>query len=752
MKRDRSSAVRRMLPLFLLLLLPSCAQLNLPWPLGAPRPEPVHAEPQQQQPIEADVADARAELLWDSYGVPHVFAQDAAALFYAFGWAQMRSHGDMILRLYGQARGRAAEYWGERFVESDEWVLTNDVPARAELWLRAQSPHMQAYLDAFVAGINAFAERNPAAIGDTWKAVLPVRTADVLAHQQRVLHFSFMANPLMVSGIRRQWLAAGQSAGGPGDAANAGSDGGPIGAANAGSNAWAIAPARAAGGRAMLLVNPHLPWADFYTWYEAHLVGPGIDAYGATLVGLPVLAMAFNEHLGWAHTVNTIDSADLYELTLSGDGYLFDGVQRAFETRQHTLRVRQADGGIAERPLTVRSSVHGPVVAQRDGRALALRVAGLGAANLPDQYWDMARAQNLAQFEGALSRLQLPMFTVMYADRAGNILHVFNGIVPVRPRGDWAYWQGIVPGDSSATLWTQHHQYFSLPRVLNPASGWLQNANDPPWTTTIPFALEPGFFPPYMAPQRPLAFRPQRSIRMLMEDPRITFDELVAYKHSTRMEAADHLVQDVVAAARRIGDEHARAAAAVLEGWDRTADADSRGGVLFQEFYRAMARHRWPAGTMFEVPWTPRAPLTTPDGLSDPATAVAILSRTAQAVRSAHGALDVPWGAVHRLRRDTLDLPASGGGGDLGIFRVIDFEPLPQDTTRFHATGGDSFILAFEFSDPIRAQALLTYGNATQAGSPHRTDQLSLFARKEMRPVFLTREQVLNNLSRREAF
>jgi acyl-homoserine-lactone acylase len=798
MKRDRSAAVRRMLPLFLLLLLPSCAQLNLPWPLGTPRPEPVQAEPPQQQPIEPDVADARAELLWDSYGVPHVFAQDAAALFYAFGWAQMRSHGDMILRLYGQARGRAAEYWGERFIESDEWVLTNDVPARAELWLRAQSPHMQAYLEAFVAGINAFAERNPGAIGEAWKAVLPVHPADVLAHQQRVLHFTFMASPLMVAGIGRQWLAAGAANGEAGGAANGGhleaasagwnggrlgaahpgsidgnggagagwnggrlgaahpgsndGNGGPVGAVSAGSNAWAIAPARAAGGRAMLLMNPHLPWGDLFTWYEAHLVGPGIDAYGTTLVGFPILAMAFNEHLGWTHTVNTIDSADLYELTLSGDGYLFDGAPRAFETRQHTLRVRQADGSIAERPFTVRSSVHGPVVAQRDGRALALRVAGLGASNLPDQYWDMARSQNLAQFEAALSRLQLPMFTVMYADRAGNILHSFNGLVPVRPRGDWAYWQGIVPGDSSATLWTQHHQYFSLPRVLNPPSGWLQNANDPPWTTTIPFALEPAFFPAYMAPQRPLAFRPQRSIRMLMEDPRITFDEMVAYKHSTRMEAADHLVQDVVAAARRIGDVHARDAAAVLERWDRTADADSRGGVLFQAFYRAMARHQWPTGSMFEVPWTPRAPLTTPDGLSDPATAVAILSRTAQAIHGTYGALDVPWGAVHRLRRDTLDLPASGGGGDLGIFRVLDLEPLPQDTTRFHATGGDSFILALEFSEPIRAQALLTYGNATQPGSPHRADQLGLYARKEMRPVFLTREQVLNNLLRREAF
>ena len=51
------------------------------------------------------------EILWDSWGVPHIFAADMPNLFYAFGWAQMANHGDLLLELYGQARGRAAEYW-----------------------------------------------------------------------------------------------------------------------------------------------------------------------------------------------------------------------------------------------------------------------------------------------------------------------------------------------------------------------------------------------------------------------------------------------------------------------------------------------------------------------------------------------------------------------------------------------------------------------------------------------------------------
>jgi acyl-homoserine-lactone acylase len=417
------------------------------------------------------VENPRVELLWDSWGVPHIFAEDEGALFYAKGRAQMRSHGNLLLRLYGQARGRAAEYWGERFVDSDTWVRTNGVPERAERWLELLSPHMRAYLDAFIAGANAFAEENPDAIAPEWRAVLPLTVTDVLAHQQRVLNYTFMANPAMAAGVSRQWQA------------------------QAGSNAWAVAPSRSATGNALLLINPHLPWGDLFTWYEMHVVAPGVDAYGATLVGFPILSLGFNQHLGWAHTVNTIDSADIYELTLAGDGYLLDGTVREFESERQVLRVRMPDGTVQERPLDIRRSVHGPVIAMREGRALALRVAGLETAGLAEQYWDMLRSSNRSQFEAALSRLQLPMFTVMYADRHGDILHVFNGDVPVRPRGDWAYWQGIVPGDSSVTLWTESHHYYGLPRVLNPESGWLQNANDPPWTTTLPLPLQPASFP-----------------------------------------------------------------------------------------------------------------------------------------------------------------------------------------------------------------------------------------------------------------
>ena len=72
------------------------------------------------------------EILWDEWGVPHIFATDDESMFYSLGWAQTRAHGDLLLELIGKARGRAAEYWGgNENLESDRWIRTMGAPARA---------------------------------------------------------------------------------------------------------------------------------------------------------------------------------------------------------------------------------------------------------------------------------------------------------------------------------------------------------------------------------------------------------------------------------------------------------------------------------------------------------------------------------------------------------------------------------------------------------------------------------------------
>jgi acyl-homoserine-lactone acylase len=670
---------------------------------------------------------ARAELLWDTWGVPHIFADDTANLFYAFGWAQMHAHGDLLLRLYGQARGRAAEYWGERFLESDRFLRTIGTPGRASEWYAAQSQEFGTNLDAFAAGINGYARRYPERLAEEMRVVLPVTAEDVLAHTLRFWLFFLWAGEQGTDVVSFEQFGI---------------------QFDGGSNAWAIAPRRSAGGNALLLANPHLFWADF-VFFEAQLAAPGIDAYGATLVGLPVLAIAFNDALGWTHTVNTFDGWDAYEITLADDGYRFEGEVRAFETETQTLTVRQEDGTLRQEVLVVRSSVHGPIVGERDGRPIAVRMVGVdrwvSAAGMLEQWWEMGRAQSLEAFETALERMQLPMLNVLYADRDGHVLFVFAGQVPVRSTGDWRFWAGVVPGNTSATLWSAIHPYEDLPRVIDPPGGWVQNANEPPWTATLPFQLRPEDFPLYMAPPLDFpGFRAQRSMRMLTEDPAMTLDELIENVYATEVEFALRILDDLIGAARQ-GGAVANRAAEVLAAWDRRVDATSRGALLFMTWIQALEQASGLGPFLFVSGWSAEAPLDTPLGLADSEAAVAALEVAVVQVEAAYGSLDAAWGEFNRLRLGAVDLPASGGPGDpAGIFQVMEFTPAPDG--RLASLAGDTYIAAIEFSQPVRAQVLTTYGNASQPNSPHIDDQLPLFARNVMRPAWRTREEIMAHL------
>jgi acyl-homoserine-lactone acylase len=243
-------------------------------------------------------------------------------------------------------------------------------------------------------------------------------------------------------------------------------------------------------------------------------------------------------------------------------------------------------------------------------------------------------------------------------------------------------------------------------------------------------------------------FRAQRSARMLAEDESITFEEYITDKHSSHMELADRTVDELIAAAQKSENSEAKRAAAVLAKWDRTANATSRGGVLFQAFTREFIMR---AGQKrFAVRWSESDLRMTPRGLGDPQLAVEVLASASAKVTADYGAPDVTWGEVYRLRVDGYDLPANGGPGELGIFRVVNY--APDKDKRFRAEGGDSYVAAIEFSTPVRARTLMSYGNASQPGSTHRTDQLPLFARQELRTVWRTRGEIEKNLSGRQAF
>ena len=674
-------------------------------------------------------AGKRGEVLWDTWGVPHIHARDEAGAFWGFGWAQAHSHGNILLKMYGESRARGAEYWGAAHAAEDRWLIANDVPQRAALWFKAQSPQMRANLEAFADGINAYARAHPGAIAPEFAQVLPLSGVDIMAHAHRLMQFQYVAP-------RQRMLAAGEA---PSVAAPP-----PASPAQDGSNAWALAPARSKAGHTMLLANPHLPWAPGpLTYYEAQIVAPGYSVYGATQVGLPVLRFAFNDNLGFTNTVNQILGQARYRLVLKDGGYVLDGRVRPFRVERKAYKVRQADGSLQTVEFDQRYSIHGPVFDLPDGTTIALKMAGLDRPGVLQQYLDMGKARDFKGFMAAMQRHQVPTFNIVYADRAGHIAYFDNGITPRhRDGGDHAHWSAPVAGDTSRTIFRDVLGFAEMPAVIDPPTGFVQNANDGPWVATWPRAIDPARYAAHIAPAEPIGMRPQQSVRLLMGDAKFDFDDFRTSKLTTRALLAERLVPELLRAAAGSDDPDIKAAAAVLTGWDLRFEPDARAPLLFEAFAERFVK----GGDGWAVPWSADAPVDTPRGLKDPAAALAQLKAAVADVVKAHGRIDRPYGEATRLQLPGVDLPAHGGSGPLGLFRTFAWSGW-QGGQR-HAVHGETWVNLIEFSTPVRAVAVMSYGNATQPGTAHRSDQLPLVAARQFRELWLTRAAVEQHLER----
>ena len=272
----------------------------------------------------------------------------------------------------------------------------------------------------------------------------------------------------------------------------------------------------------------------------------------------------------------------------------------------------------------------------------------------------MIQAHNLDEFIDANSALQMPFFNVIYADRRGHILYLFGGQQPVRQGGDWGKYSGVLDGSDPSLVWTNTFTSSELPRAIDPPGGFVANSNNPPWTSSFPFTRtnDPAHFPAYVSPQF-MDLRPQNGAGFLLSGKSLTRAQILAGKELTHMLLADRVLPDLINAANLSGNPIAQQAAATLTAWDRNADPQSKGAVLFEAWWAAASTDAnvvkdntinfYSPHPAFRVGWSASDPLNTPNGLANAAALVPDLIAAASFVVStwvlsmSHGATFIEW-------------------------------------------------------------------------------------------------------------
>lgn len=418
-----------------------------------------------QQGIAAPETDYDVVIRRDRWGVPHVLGQSDADATFGLAYAHAEDAFFTMQKLLATARGRVGELNGQPGAAQDYvWHLFNvraDVDAGYDTIL---SPETRALIEAYAEGLNLYASEHPEEL--RLRGLFPVTGKDIATGFAFTSPFFF--------GIDRTLgaLAAGEEPPRAGEREN-----------ERGSNAFAIAPSRNPEDATMLVVNSHQPWTGPVAWYEAHVTSvEGLDMMGGLFPGSPVPLVGHNRTIGWANTVNRPDLVDVYALELNeaGDQYHYDDAWRELESRSIWLHVRMGPF-VVPVPRTVYRSVHGPVMINDNG-AFAIRYAGIGEIRHVEQYYRLTRGANFEEWQEVMQMQAIPATNFIYADAEGHIARFYNARFPDQTEG--YDWRGLLPGNTSDTLWTRNAAFESISFLIDPSSGYVFDSNNTPCVAT----------------------------------------------------------------------------------------------------------------------------------------------------------------------------------------------------------------------------------------------------------------------------
>ena len=471
-----------------------------------------------------------------------------------------------------------------------------------------------------------------------------------------------------------------------------------------------------------------------------------------------------NEYCGWGMTTNEPNVGSSWRETFDDPNeplnYRYEkGYRKAVEWKD-TVRVKQGSR-FETVECTFRKTHHGPIVKKLNEKEyVSAQIAKLFEAVLSRQGIQMIRSKNLTEFRQAMRMLELPLFNVVYADVHGDIFYVYNGIVPKRdPSFDWTK---PVDGSDPRTEWQGIHPFDDLPQVINPVSGYVQNCNSTPYTTTDEAGPAIGDYPDYMVEDRHDDKRRAKMSRLLLRNAHdVTFEDWQNLSFDTTIYWALAELPRYRLELARLRETDAKLANRVepylahFLDWDCKGTIDSTQATLCIAWYEELYGFGYPAETL------------KPQYVSNIAEQFNGLVTAAKKLQGTFGDWKVPYGQVNRLQRhaDVADfymipfsdklpsLPSAGMPGPPGVVFTMYFTPTiylpPLKLMKNHyAVVGTSYMCMVEFGKRIKSKSLLQYGTSGNPKSPHFFDQAELLSKKQTKDNYLYWDDVTANAKR----
>jgi acyl-homoserine lactone acylase PvdQ len=679
-------------------------------------------------------------IIRDDWGIAHVTGKTDADAVFGMIYAQAEDDFNRVETNYLNAMGRLAEAEGESAVWRDLRMKIFIQPEELKKKFATSPPWLQKLMTAWSDGLNFYLLKHP--------NVKP----RVITRFEPWMALSFTEGSIG-GDIETINLGRLQSFYGSEPVADIQEPYHP--AEPRGSNGIAIAPKNTTGGNALLLINPH---TSFFFRSELQVTsGEGLNAYGAATWGQMFIYQGFNERVGWMHTSSQGDAIDEWRETVSKKGdkyfYKFGGEERSVMTSVVKVPYKTAQG-MAERTFTVYRTHHGPVIRKDNATGDWITV---GLMNDPikalTQSFSRTKAKNYKEFQQTMRLHTNSSNATIYADGDGNIAYFHANFIPRRnPKFDWTK---PVDGSDTESDWKGLLTLEESPNLLNPASGWLYNSNNSPWSAAGPSSLKQSDFPRYIDNGIESA-RGRHAVRVLENRKDFTLDKLRDAAYDSYLPWFEKTVPALIAAWDKLPPGNPLKTKltdqiSILRAWNLRWSTDSIAtslGIF------------WGAEILRVLGPSPGVP--SEDNVVAKATSVQMveaLTRASEKLTADFGNWRTPWGEINRFQRLTGDIvhpfndaapsfPVGFTSGNWGSLASFGAAPT-RSTKKWYGTSGNSFVAVVEFGKKVRARAITAGGESGNPKSPHFNDQAPRYSIGDLREVYFYSTQLKGHVKKK---
>ena len=655
------------------------------------------------------------EIIRDKYGVPHIYSNTDKELAYGLAWAHSEDDFKTIQEAYLAGNALLSKHIGFRGAPVDFLTQLIQSEEVIDSLFETIDKKFIEVAEGYAQGINRYAELNPEKV--LVKKLFPITPKKMLKYSflqlfissegDRAIRAIFENDFESLNFQRRNEL---------------------------GSNLFSFSTKKTNNGETYMAVNTHQPLDGPTSWYEVHLESKeGTSIIGATFAGAPCILTGSNKNLAWTHTVNRPDKTDIFQLEMvknSKRKYYFDN---------KVLKLKKYRGkafiNILGIPIRVSkkyySSVYGPTLKNKTG-FFSVRTGSLFKVRALEQWWKMNKASSFDEFYSILEMNEIPGYNIGYADKDDNIFYISNGLIPIR--NDKFKWTGVLPGNTSETLWTDYYKTHELPQVINPESGYIYNANHSPFkSTSIDENPNPKDFASNMGYETFDNNRSTRIFELVESYKSIDYEDFKKIKYDNKFPTPfNYNFMDVNKIMEMKPDDYPDIADLLkqIQNWDRSTDAASTGAGAYAMFYYTLA-DKYFYKSYYDRNFSKSL-------IAD------CLVEVKKRMKKYFNSTIIKLGDFQKLVRGDKEIPIFGMPDVITAMNASKYKD-----GKVQVTHGESYIQLVKFSSKgTEIESIISYGSSDNEDSPHYNDQMEKYSKFQTKKMSFDRDWVLNNSKR----